>query len=129
MLRRLIRAFAAISASLVMCLSAPALALAHGHVHHELGEYSAAMHHLPAGENPLTVVEHTVADGHGHPVIYPGLLSRFAPLLPALLSKQATLVDLSAGRTLTSVVPPVPFQAPPDPVSTRPQQPRAPPAL
>lgn len=129
MLRRPIRAFAALSASLVMCLGAPALALAHGHVHHELGEDSAALHHLPAGEKPLTVVEYTVADGHGHPVIYPGLLSRFAPLLPALLPKQGTLVDFSAGRTVTSVVPPVPFQSPPDPLSARPQQPRAPPAL
>lgn len=129
MLRRPIRAFAAISASLVMCLSAPALALAHGQAHHELGEYSAALHHLPAGENPLTVVEYTVADGHGHPMTYSGLLSRLAALLPALLPKQATLVDLSAGRTVTSDAPPDPFRSPPDPVSTRPQQPRAPPTL
>lgn len=112
-----------------MCLSAPALALAHGHAHHELREYSAALHHLPAGENPLTVTEYALADGHQHQVIYQGLLSRLAPLLSALLPEQATLVDLSAGRRVTSVVPPDPFQPPPDPVSTRPQQPRAPPAL
>lgn len=112
-----------------MGLSAPALALAHGHVHHELSEYAAALDHLPAGENPLTVAEYRVADGHGHPEIYSGLLSRFAVLLPGLLPKQATLVDLSAGRTVISGVPPVHFQSPPDPVSNRPQQPRAPPAL
>lgn len=126
---RPMRALFAISASLVMCLSASALALAHGHVHHELSEHSAALDQLPAGENSLTVVDHTVVDGHGHPEISSGLLSRFAVLLPGLLPKQATLVDLSAARTVLSVVPPVTFQSPPDPVSTRPQQPRAPPAL
>lgn len=122
------RSLAAIVASLVMCFSAPALALVHGHVHDELGGYSAELHHLPAGENSLTVVEYTAADDHGHPVLYSGLLSRFVPILPALVPKQATL-DLDAGRAVVSIAPPVPPQSPPDPVSTRPQQPRAPPAF
>ena len=130
MLRRPIRAFGALLAGLVMSLTAPALAMAHGHAHHELHEHSAETHHGGvAVEKLATLGEDAQHDGHGHATVDPRLLSRLAQLMPALTAPSVTLNGFDALSTAASVAPPVPCESPPDPVSTRPQQPRAPPAL
>ncbi len=131
MLRRQIRAFAALSASLVMCLSAPVLSLLHGQAHHELAEHSVERHHSVAAEMSVSGAEsqYTTARLHGHPVVDPGLLPRIVPLFPALVPSQATVDDFDVLRFGTSPVPPVSSDTPPDPVATRRQQPRAPPTL
>lgn len=129
MLRLRIRAGFAVFASLVMCLSAPTVSLAHGNVHHELGEYLAETHHAPAVESLVTIPEYVAGEGHGHPVVQPSVPSRLALALTALISRQVTLRDLEVVRTIASVVPAVSSESPQDPVSTRPQQPRAPPVL
>lgn len=130
MLPRLIRVLVALFAGLMMSLAAPALALAHAHAHHELVEHSLQAHHgAHAIEGVATVVNDAQHDGHAHPVVDPGLLFRLTQLLPAVAVPLVTLGDFDAVRTSASAVPPVPFESPPDPVSTRPQQPRAPPAF
>jgi hypothetical protein len=130
MLRRPIRAFVALFAGLVMSLSAPALALGHGHAHHELHEHSAETHHGGAGAVKLaTMGEDGRHDAHEHAVVDPRLLSRLAQLMPALTAPRVTLDGFDAMSTRVSVAPPVPCESPPDPISARPQQPRAPPAF
>lgn len=129
MLQRPIRAFGALLAGLVMSLTAPVLAMAHGHAHHELHEHSAETHHGGVADELATVGEDAEHDGHGHAATDPRLLSRLAQLIPALTAPSVTLNGFDALSTAASVAPPVPSESPPDPVSTRPQQPRAPPAL
>lgn len=130
MLRRPIQAFVALLAGLVMSLSAPALALGHGHAHHELHEHSAETHHGgAAAENLATAGEDTRHDGHGHGVVDPRVLSRLTHPMPALTAPSVTLNGFDALSTRASVAPPVPCESPPDRVSARPQQPRAPPAF
>lgn len=130
MLRRPIRAFGALLAGLVMSLSAPALALGHGHAHHELHEHSAETHHGGlAAEKLATVGEDAQHDGHGHAAVDPRVLSRLTHLMPALTAPSVTLNGFDALSTSASVAPPVPCESPPNPLSPRSQQPRAPPAL
>lgn len=130
MVRRSIRAFAAILAGLVTSLSAPGLALAHGHAHHELVEHSVQTQRTPpAIDGAATGGEDARHDGHGHPSIDPGLFSRLVQLSPALVAPNVTLVDCAIVLTDALAVSPVPFESPPAWCSTRPEQPRAPPVL
>ncbi len=129
MLRRLIRLFVAPCAGLCMAIVAPALALAHGHAHAELVEHSHESHHDVDGSDAGGVLSNpSEHDGHAHPTVDPGVFSRFGHVLP-IAPPPVPVLELVLLREGTASPCPAPFESPPDPVGTRPQQPRAPPLL
>jgi hypothetical protein len=125
MLRRLIRLFA----GLYMVLMAPALALAHGHAHTELVEHSHESHHRGDGSDTGSeLTSPSENDGHAHPTVDPGVFSRLSHVLP-VAPPTVPALELVLLRDGSASHRPAPFESPPEPLRTRPQQPRAPPLL
>jgi len=129
MLRRLIRSFVAPCAGLCVALMAPALALAHGHAHAEVVEHSHESHDkIDGSDSGAAVSNPSEHEGHAHPTVDPGVFSRLGHVLP-IAPPSAPDLELVLLREGHASPRPAPFESPPDPVSTRPQQPRAPPLL
>ena len=129
MLRRLIRLFVAPCAGLCLGFVAPALALAHGHAHAELVEHSHESHHDADGPDAGGALSNpSEHDGHAHPTVDAGVFSRFGNVLP-VPRPSVPVLELVLLREATASPRPAPLESPPDPVSTRPRQPRAPPLL
>jgi len=108
-------------------LAVPALALAHGHAHHEAAEH-AAHHAVLAAVHQSAVSAYEYDEEHGHPRLGPGALSRIGTLGPALQAEGVGGIS-THHLVLDRSDPPRPNESPPDRPPAAPTRSRAPPAL
>lgn len=114
-------------AAAITSLTAPAIALAHGHAHAELLEHAGEAHHAAPISVP-SVDGHEEDHGHLHSEMGPGLCSRCSKLSAATtIGAPEPLGDLTVGASVIAAPIPIPDESPPRLERDPPNQPRPPP--
>lgn len=99
-------------AAAITALSAPAIALAHGHAHAELLEHASEPHHSAPGAVPA-VDSHGHEHGHAHSEVEPGLCSRCTKLTLRVPGTPEPALTLAVAVAAPAAPEPIPDESPP----------------
>ena len=128
MFRGPVRVVLALLSGALICLAAPASAVAHGHTHAELLEHAADDHGAGSHGAEPSISEEGHHDAHAHATIDKGVSSRTMHLASAVLPRPA-VHDFASDDAGIGSPAPVPFESPPDPHDKAPTHSRAPPIV
>lgn len=128
MFRSPMRVAIALLSGALMCLAAPASAVAHGHAHAELLEHASADHGVASPNGAPSIGEEGHHEAHAHPTIDRTASSRSVQLLPEVLPGPV-VHDFASHDDSVAAAAPGPFEPPPDPHDRAPANPRAPPVI